>query len=317
MVMNETVNFADRLIAAVKKKKSPVVAGLDPVYEKLPAFLREHDKSVGAAIFAFNKGLIDALCDIVPAVKPQLAYYEMYGVSGMVAFQSTVDYAKQKGLLVIADGKRNDIGSTSEAYAKAYLEPAAPGQAGALREGAFDADALTVNPYLGIDGIQPFLTLCEKNGRGIFSLVKTSNQSSGQLQDLLTENGKPLYQAVAELVSDWGKSTVGACGYSAVGAVVGATYPQQAALLRKVMPQTIFLVPGYGAQGGDARSVAVNFNPDGLGAVVNASRSIMYAYQSPKWSERYDAASFAEAARAEAVDMSRSILQRVAEIYGC
>ncbi len=314
----EMEHFADRLIQQIQKKNSPVVAGLDPAWDKIPAFIREKYKSAGAAIFAFNKGLIDALYDVVPAVKPQLAYYEMYGITGLVAFQSTVDYARSKGLLVIADGKRNDIGSTSEAYAKAYLAPA-PEQAdpvSPLREGAFDADALTVNPYLGEDGIRPFTAACASYGKGIFALVKTSNRSSGQLQDLQLASGLTVYEQVAELVDEWGRNLIGTSGYSSVGAVVGATYPQQAESLRKRLPRALILVPGYGAQGGTADSVAVNFNQDGLGAVVNASRSIMYAYQSDKWSSRYGEEAFAEAARAEALAMSQAINQAVARKRG-
>lgn len=311
-------HFADRLIAEIKKKNSPVVAGLDPNWEKIPAFLREKYQSVGAALFAFNKGLIDALADVVPAVKPQLAYYEMYGISGLVAFQSTVDYARSKGLLVIADGKRNDIGTTSDAYAKAYLTPApkTSDSASPLREGAFDADALTVNPYLGEDGIQPFTKACAEHGKGIFTLVKTSNRSSGQLQDLHLVNGMTVYEQVADLVNEWGQDLIGESGYSSVGAVVGATYPEQAEALRKRMPRALILVPGYGAQGGTADTVAVNFNQDGLGAVVNASRSIMYAYQSEKWSSQYNEESFADAARAEAIAMADAINQAVARKRG-
>lgn len=295
-------HFADRLIERIRICNSPVVAGLDPDYNKIPEFIRKQYKSIGAALFAFNKGLIDALYDVVPAVKPQLAYYEMYGVTGLVAFKSTVDYAKAKGMLVIADAKRGDIGTTSEAYAKAYLETSP------TSEGAFDCDALTVNPYLGGDGVLPFVKLCAENGRGIFTLVKTSNRSSGQLQDLKTESGKRIYEVVAELVDEWGASCVGSSGYSSVGAVVGATYPEEAAVLRRKMPHTIFLVPGYGAQGGSAETVAVNFNADGLGAVVNASRSIMYAYKAEQRAGRFSEETYAEAAREEATEMSRAIL---------
>ncbi|MDR0288200.1 MAG: orotidine-5'-phosphate decarboxylase [Clostridiales bacterium] len=283
-------NFADRLIDAIEKKKSPVVAGLDPKLEYVPESLR--GSTAAGSIFNFNKELIDSLYDVVPAVKPQLAYYEMYGVEGIEAFKKTVDYAKSKGLLVIADGKRNDIGSTCEAYSTAFL-----------KDSVFDADALTVNAYLGIDGVQPFLEDCKKYGKGIFILVKTSNKSSGQLQDLMLAGGKTVYETMAALVNEWGRDLIGERGYSAVGAVVGATYPVQAAGLRKIMDKAIFLVPGYGAQGGTALDAAPNFDPDGLGAVVNASRSIMCAYKSEKWNKY----SVGEAARAEALDMAEAL----------
>lgn len=300
--------FIDNLIDKIKQMNNPTVAGLDPRLEYIPEHLRTKAyeeygtgfEGAAAAILSFNKGLIDALCDIVPAVKPQLAYYEMYGLEGMKAFYETVRYAKSKDLLVIADGKRNDIGSTAEAYATAFLGR------NSLEEGqkpVFDTDALTVNPYLGIDGVKPFLDDCEKYGKGIFLLVKTSNKSSGQLQDLKTENGKTIYEIVAGLVDEWGSSLVGKHGYSSIGAVVGATYPEQAVVLRKIMKKSYILVPGYGAQGGSAADAARSFNSDGLGAIVNASRSIMCAYQSQRWSEKYSGMEYAEAARAEAIRM--------------
>lgn len=294
-------NFADRLIEEIKTKDSRVVCGLDPIWDYIPQSIRERFKSKGAAIFAFNKAIIDAIHDVVVCVKPQLAYYEQYGINGLIAFKATVEYAHQKGLLVIADGKRNDIGSTSQAYAKAFLSK------GDVSDLAFDCDALTVNPYLGWDGIRPFVDMCKDNGKGLFILVKTSNPSSGELQDLVVEDGKTVYEKVAELVDKWGKDVVGESGYSSVGAVVGATYPQQAGKIRKILPKSIILVPGYGTQGGDARSVVVNFNEDGLGAVVNASRSILYAFKSDKWSGMYDEEAYADAARAEAVHMRDQI----------
>ncbi len=302
-------NFADRLISQIIAKNSAVVAGLDPTWEGIPEFIRKRHSSVCDVVFEYNKMLIDALFDIVPAIKPQLAYYELLGLQGLEAFMLTVKYAKQKGLLVIADGKRNDIGSTSQAYAKAYLSEENKVQTLPLTRTA--ADALTVNPYLGVDGISPFCDKCKESGAGIIVLVKTSNPSSGQLQDLITEDGSAIYEKVAALVNEWGEPLVGESGYSSVGAVVGATYPEQAAKLRKLMPKTIILVPGYGAQGGSAESAAISFNSDGLGAVVNASRSIMHAYKSPKWADKYDAASFAEAARAEAAEMSQAINKAV------
>lgn len=301
--------FIDKLIEKIKEKSNPTVAGLDPKIEYVPEHIRVNAfkeygtnlKGVAAAILNFNKELIDALTDIVPAVKPQLAYYELYGIEGLKAFEETVKYAKSKGLLVIADGKRNDIGSTAEAYSSAFLGMTQV--TSEISTPVFDADALTVNPYLGIDGIKPFTEDCKKYGKGIFILVKTSNKSSGQLQDLLTQDGKPIYQWVSELVDTWGKEIVGSYGYSSVGAVVGATYPEQAAELRLVMPNAYLLVPGYGAQGGTAKAAANCFNKDGLGAIVNASRSIMCAYTSESWKDKFAPEQFAQAARAEAIKM--------------
>jgi len=295
-------NFIDRLIDSIKEKNSPIVVGLDPKLDFIPSYVIENYNNAGEAIFEFNRCLIDAVYDIVPAVKPQLAYYEMYGLDGIAAFKDTVDYAKEKDMLVIADGKRNDIGSTAEAYSKAYLG-----------EGVFDVDCLTVNPYLGIDGIQPFIDDCKNNGRGIFVLAKTSNKSSGQLQDLKLEDGRTIYEVVAGLIDQWGEETVGKYGYSSVGAVVGATYPEQAVKLRQLMKKAYILVPGYGAQGGTAEDAAKNFNSDGLGAIVNASRSVMCAYKSDKWKDQFDANSFAEAARAEVLDMRDALNKAIAK----
>lgn len=304
--------FADKLIAAVKKLDNPTVAGLDPKLEYVPASIREEAfrnygnsfKSAAEAIIAFNRRLIDALCDIVPAVKPQLAYYEMYGIDGIIAFEETCRYAREKGMLVIADGKRNDIGTTAQAYSAAYLGKT---RIGNIETPAFDADALTVNPYLGYDGIEPFIDDCAKSGKGIFVLVKTSNKSSGQLQDLVTQDGKHIYEKVAELVNEWGSSIVGENGYSSIGAVVGATWPEQAAVLRDIMKKAYILVPGYGAQGGTAQDAVRAFNDDGLGAVINASRSIMCAWKSERWKDKYDEESFDHAARDEAIRMRDEI----------
>ncbi len=305
--------FIDVLIEKIKEKNNPTVVGLDPKLEYVPKFIRDRScseygrdiKGAAQAILEFNRRIIDAVYDIVPAVKPQLAYYEMYGLEGLKAFAGTVAYAKSKGLLVIADGKRNDIGSTAEAYSAAFL-----GQTEILegkREPMFDADALTVNPYLGIDGIKPFMEDCKNYGKGIFILVKTSNKSSGQLQDLLTQDGRSIYEVVAGHVDEWGGDLVGKYGYSSVGAVVGATYPQQAKVLRKILRHAYILVPGYGAQGGGAKDVLPSFHADGLGAIVNASRSIMCAYQSSLWKDTYSEEQFDGAARAEAIRMRDDI----------
>lgn len=305
--------FVDKLIEAIKSKNNPTVVGLDPKIDYVPSGIRNkytqnignNFTAYGEAITEFNKKIIDAVYDIVPAVKPQLAYYEMYGIEGLKAFRETCAYARNKGLLVIADGKRNDIGSTSQAYADAYLGNPDPAGAGAGE--AFDTDALTVNPWLGIDGIQPFLDNCKAKSRGIFVLVKTSNKSSGQLQDLVTSDGRTMFEVVAGLVDEWGDGLVGKYGYSSVGAVVGATYPEQAEKLRHIMKKAYVLVPGYGAQGGTARDAARNFNSDGLGAIVNASRSVMCAYKSEMWKGRYDENSFADAARAEVERMKNDL----------
>ncbi|MCR4434345.1 MAG: orotidine-5'-phosphate decarboxylase [Clostridiales bacterium] len=306
--------FIDVLIDRTKEMKNPSVVGLDTRIDYVPSFIRENAfkeygrniKGACEAILSFNKKIIDAVCDIVPAVKPQMAYYEMYGLEGLRVFYETVGYAKKRGMLVIVDGKRNDIGSTAEAYSSAYL-----GQTfvdGGHQESMLCADALTVNPYLGYDGIKPFVEDCKKYGKGIFVLVKTSNPSSGQVQDLLTDRGRSLYEIMAEYVEDWGKSLVGKNGYSSVGAVVGATYPNQAKILRKIMKTAYILVPGYGAQGGTARDAAHSFNADGLGAIVNASRSILCAYRSEPWKGKYGEDRFDEASRAEAERMRDDIL---------
>lgn len=301
--------FVDRLIDGIKAKNNPTVVGLDPKMDYIPASIVEKyfsqcGKNLDAcasAILEYNRGLIDHIYDIVPAVKPQLAYYEMYGTAGIRAFDATCEYAREKGMLIIADGKRNDIGTTSEAYAKGFLGKAKVAEG--VFETAFGADALTVNPYLGEDGIKPFVNECAAEGKGIFVLVKTSNKSSGQLQDLTLENGKHIYEVVAGLVDEWGNDVVGEYGYSSVGAVVGATYPEQAAALRQIMPKAYILVPGYGAQGGTAKDAAVNFNKDGLGAIVNASRSVICAYKADRWKEQFTPDAYGEAARAEALRM--------------
>jgi orotidine-5'-phosphate decarboxylase len=305
--------FVDRLIEQIREKNNPSVIGLDPRIEYVPAYLREkarkefgnNAKGTAEAILSFNRKLIDALYDMIPAVKPQVAYYEMYGLEGLRVFKETVDYAKSKGLLVIADGKRNDIGSTAEAYSTAFLGKTLLDEG--LEQSMFDVDALTVNPYLGFDGIKPFAEDCKRYEKGIFVLVKTSNKTSGQLQDLKLQDGKTLYEVVAGLVQEWGRATTGKYGYSSVGAVVGATYPEQAEVLRSIMQNAYILVPGYGAQGGTAADAVKSFNKDGLGAIINASRSVICAYQSELWKKQYGEEQFADAARAEALRMRDDI----------
>jgi orotidine-5'-phosphate decarboxylase len=309
-----SARFADRLCCAVERKESPVVVGLDPQLDQLPAFLRRACQSVyGAtpraaaeALWQFNRTLIDAVYDLVPAVKPQLACYECYGVEGLRAYVRTVRYAREAGLLVIADGKRNDIGSTAAFYADAFLGHPPLFDQDVPAE--FAADALTVNGYLGGDGIGPFVERAERYGTGLFVLVKTSNASSGDVQDLEVA-GRPLYEHMGALVERWGESTRSACGYSSVGAVVGATYPEQGCRLRALMPHTLFLVPGYGTQGATAADVVGCFDPQGRGAVVNASRSICFAYQREPYASRYGAAGYGLAARA-ATQQMRVEIQR-------
>lgn len=297
----------DKLIEKIIEKNNPTVAGLDPKLEYVPSYIidkafEEHGKNLkgaAAAILEFNKGLIDSFADIVPAVKPQSAYYEMYGSAGVMALEETIKYAKSKGLYVILDVKRNDIGTTASAYSCAYL-----GQTDICGEKVrpFEPDSVTVNGYLGTDGIAPFVKDCNEFDRDIFVLVKTSNPSSGELQDLMLSDGT-VYEKMANLVNGWGEGTVGKYGYSRVGCVVGATYPEQAQILRKVMPNVFFLVPGYGAQGGGGKDASYSFNKDGLGAIVNSSRGIMCAYKKGDFDEK----DFAVAARQECVAMREEL----------
>lgn len=293
--------FFDTLTERIHALGNPTVAGLDPKPEHLPeALLRRHlegaddvPAALAAAYLEFNRGLIDALCDIVPAVKPQSAYYEALGWQGVRCFAETCAYARSRGMLVIADCKRNDIGSTAQAYSQAYLgRLAAAGQ----RCEVFECDAVTVNAYLGSDGVKPFLEDCKEYGKGIFALVKTSNPSSGELQDMRLENGLTVYQHMGRLLETLAADTVGACGYSAVGAVVGATYPKELGQLRRELAHTFFLVPGYGAQGGGAQDAAFAFDEKGGGAIINSSRAIMCAYKKT-------GGEYADAARQEALNM--------------
>lgn len=298
----------DRLIKGIKRTGNPTVAGLDPKLDYIPEFIvkeafaahGETLEGAAAAILTFNKGLIDALWDIVPAVKPQAAYYEMIGWQGVRTLQETIAYAREKGMFVITDGKRNDIGTTMEAYAAAHM--------GTVRVGGkalipFGGDALTVNGYLGSDGIRPLLEVCKERDTGIFVLVKTSNPSSGELQDRLID-GLPVYRRMGAMCEAWGEELPGAYGYSGVGAVVGATYPEQLTELRQELPHTFFLVPGYGAQGGGAKDVAGAFDKDGLGAIVNSSRGILCAWKKEGCAPQ----DYAGAARREALRMRDDIL---------
>lgn len=301
----------DLLLEKIVQKQNPTVVGLDPALSYLPAARAEKCatfEDAGREILDYNKEIIDSVCDIVPAVKVQVAYYEMYGIPGMRAFYQTLVYAKERGLVVMADCKRNDIGSTAGCYASAYLGETSLGKS---TDRAFPADCLTVNGYLGADGIEPFLKEVRK-GKGIFVLVKTSNPSSGQLQDLKLENGLTVYEYMGKLVEEWGADNVGKYGYSGVGAVVGATHKAQATRVRALCPHTMFLVPGYGAQGGTADDLSVCFDARGLGAVVNSSRGIICAYKQ----EKYAGLSIGAAARAAALDMQADILRALRETKG-
>ena len=303
----------NKLVSKIQKLNAPVVVGLDPMLDYVPEFIRkkayaeygETLKGAAEAIFEYNKGIIDATYDLIPAVKPQIAMYEQFGIEGLHAFKKTVDYAKSKALVVIGDIKRGDIGSTSSAYAVGHL--------GGVKVGntlcrAFDEDFITVNPYLGSDGVNPFIDVCREEGKGIFVLVKTSNPSSGEFQDKLTDSS-PLYELVGEQVAKWGETHMGE-SYSYVGAVVGATYPEMGKILRKLMPKTYILVPGYGAQGGKAADLAPYFNEDGLGAIVNSSRGIIAAYKQEKYKE-YGEKNYADASRAAVIDMIEDITTAV------
>lgn len=297
----------DRLIEKIIEMKNPTVVGLDPRLEYIPEFVKkpyfEADgqtlKSASKAIFKFNQMIIDEICDVVPAIKPQAAYYEMYGYQGMKTLVKTIQYAQIKGMFVMTDGKRNDIGATMEAYTSAHLGEVKVGE---NTFEPFGADALTVNGYLGTDGIEPLLKVCKEKDKGIFVLVKTSNKSSGELQDRLID-GVPVYAIMGDMCENWGKDQIGRYGYSSVGAVVGATYPQQLTELRQRLPHTMFLVPGYGAQGGGAEGLKGAFDERGLGAIVNSSRAVMCAYKKEGCDER----DFAKAARREVIRMRDDI----------
>ena len=300
----------DKLVANIKKTNAPVVVGLDPMLSYIPASILnqaieeygETLEAAGEAIWVYNKGIVDATYDLIPAVKPQIAMYEQFGIPGLLAFKKTVDYCQEKGLVVIGDVKRGDIGSTSTAYAVGHLGSV---QIGSKKCSGFHEDIITVNPYLGTDGIKPFVDVCKEEKKGIFVLVKTSNPSSGEFQDQKVQ-GRPLYEMVGEYVDQWGSDCVGECGYSAVGAVVGATYPEMGKVLRGIMPKSYILVPGYGAQGGTADSLRPYFNEDGLGAIVNSSRGIICAYKQDQYAS-YGEANYADASRQAVLDMIEDI----------
>lgn len=301
----------DNLIRKIKAKNAPVVVGLDPYLEYVPEKLRrqaviefgETLEGAAEAIWEYNKAIIDAVYDLIPAVKPQIAMYEQYGIPGLTCYERTVSYCQSRGLCVIGDVKRGDIGSTSEAYAIAHLGHV---KVGTRSYAPFHEDFSTVNPYLGTDGVKPFMKVCEEEGKGIFVLVKTSNPSSGEFQDRLVD-GRPLYELVGEKVNEWAhEGEPGEFGYYNVGAVVGATYPEQGTALRKIMPNSYILVPGYGAQGGRGADLTGFFNEDGLGAIVNSSRGIICAYRKEQYAQ-YGEENFADASRAAVLDMISDI----------
>ena len=299
----------NKLISNIRKTNAPIVVGLDPMLNYIPehiqkkAFAEFGETLEGAAeaIWQYNKGIVDATYDLIPAVKPQIAMYEQFGIPGLIAYKKTVDYCKSKDLVVIGDIKRGDIGSTSAAYAVGHLGQV---QVGSKKYAGFDEDFATVNPYLGSDGVKPFMDICKEEKKGIFVLVKTSNPSSGEFQDRVID-GRPLYELVGEKVAQWGDELMGD-GYSYVGAVVGATYPEMGKVLRKIMPKTFILVPGYGAQGGKGADLVHFFNEDGLGAIVNSSRGIIAAYKQEKYKE-FGAENYADASRAAVKDMIADI----------
>ena len=306
----------NKLIENITNTNAPIVVGLDPMLKYIPEHIKaaayeefgETLEGAAEAIWQFNKGIVDAVYDLIPAVKPQIAMYEQFGIPGLIAFKRTVDLCRSKGLVVIGDVKRGDIGSTSAAYATAHLGKV---KVGSTEIAPFDEDFATVNPYLGSDGVKPFLDICSANNRGIFVLVKTSNPSSGEFQDQEV-SGKPVYEIVGEKVNEWAESCMDpsedACGYSKVGAVVGATYPEMGKRLRKIMPKSYILVPGYGAQGGKGKDLVHFFNDDGLGAIVNSSRGIIAAWKQEKYAG-YGEAGYADAAREAVLDMKDDIAQ--------
>ena len=299
----------NKLISKIQKTNAPIVVGLDPMLNYIPKHIQEKAfeeygetlEGAAEAIWQFNKGIVDATYDLIPAVKPQIAMYEQFGIPGMAAYKKTVDYCKSKDLVVIGDIKRGDIGSTSAAYAVGHLGKV---QVGSKSYAGFDEDFATVNPYLGTDGVKPFIDVCKEEKKGLFILVKTSNPSSGEFQDRIID-GRPLYEWVGEKVAQWGETHMGD-SYSYVGAVVGATYPEMGKILRKVMPKTFILVPGYGAQGGKGAYLVHFFNEDGLGAIVNSSRGIIAAYKQEKYSS-FGEAAYADASRQAVKDMIADI----------
>ena len=305
-------NLMDRLIEKIKQMNNPTVIGVDTRYELVPDCVKnKYSKDINGmckAMLEYSKALIDATYDIIPAVKLQSAYFEMYGIEGIKLYKEMIDYCKSKEMLVMADVKRGDIGSTSSGYSRAYLGKNLINE---KEESIFDVDFATVNPYMGSDCVNPFVEDCKKYDKGIFVLVKTSNKSSGEIQDLKTEEGEEVYKKVARLVNSWGEELIGENGYSNVSAVVGATYPKQLEELREIMPHAYFLIPGYGAQGGKAEDIALGFDKNGLGGIVNATRSLMCAYKSERWQNEFSEEDYAKATRAEAIRMRDELMNAI------
>ena len=305
-------NAIDLLIDKIKETNNPTVIVVDTRYELVPECVRnKYSKDITGmceAMLEYSKALIDATYDIIPAVKLQSAYFEMYGIEGIKLYKEMINYCKSKDMIVMADVKRGDIGSTSAGYSKAYLGRNTINE---KEEGIFDVDFATVNPYMGSDCVNPFVEDCKKYDKGIFVLVKTSNKSSGEIQDLKTEDGEEVYKKVARLVNSWGEELIGENGYSNVSAVVGATYPKQLEELREIMPHAYFLIPGYGAQGGKAEDIALGFDKNGLGGIVNATRSLMCAYKSERWQNEFSEEDYAKATRAEAIRMRDELMNAI------
>jgi len=301
----------DNLIERIKKTSNPTVVGLDPRLSYIPDFIKnlayekygKTPKGAAEAFYMFNKEIIDATYDLIPAVKPQIAMYEQFGAEGITGYINTIKYAKSKGLVIIGDIKRSDIATTAEAYSDGHIGRV---EVEENKYEIYHEDFITLNPYLGYDSIEPYMDNCKNYKKGLFVLVKTSNPNSGQIQDLVVE-GEKLYEKIGKLTATWGEELIGKYGYSSVGAVVGATHPEQAKKLREIMPKTYFLVPGYGAQGGTAKELSVCFNQDGLGAIVNSSRGIIAAHQNKKYKDNYSEIEFAQAARAAVMDMKQDL----------
>ena len=313
------MNVVDKLIENTIRTKNPSVIGLDPDIGKIPACYKVNAKSnnpfeaVANVIYEFNRDVIDTVADLVPAVKPQMAFYEKYGSCGVAAFEKTVAYAKSKGLVVVEDAKRNDIGNTAQAYADGHLGCVE------LLDGShtpsIDADFLTVTPFLGSESLHPFIDVCVKNSKGIFVLVKTSNTSSGEIQDVVASDGMTISQSIAKYVSEQADTFTGEHGYSSIGAVVGATYPEEAVSLRKLMPKSYFLVPGYGAQGGGAKNILPGFNEDGLGAIVNSSRGILYTHMTNAERAQCSRQEYLLSVRMAAIQMQKDIYSILHQEY--
>ncbi len=306
-MVRDMKHFADRLVDAIRRTGNPCVVGLDPRIELMPDFIKsgrgEPSRETARSIIAdFHELVLETVAELVPAVKPQLAFFEQYGVAGMQAFEQTLADSRQRGLLVIADGKRNDISSTAEAYARAFLGGDA---------NAFDSDSMTVTPYLGRDSLTPFVGQCAKHNKGLFVVLKTSNAGSRDFQDqVLQDTGKPVYESVAAMIHELGRDLIGESGYSAIGAVTGATFPEDARRLRALMPQAFLLVPGYGAQGATGRHAAVCFHSDGLGAVVSSSRGITYDFGEPGVSRQ----EFVKIVRERTLRMIEDVTESIAAV---